>query len=125
VCPGWKSNVQRVIKKRKNTTFWQSLTRDISQTNEPITESFTELKIKICSMSVTKIFEIEQIEKIVTLGGIFEIPTEISPKPRIGGAKIFYGLMGHYNWSLPLKFHNDPMHRKSTGAGGQKIFNRK
>jgi hypothetical protein len=65
VFPGWKSNVQRVIKNAKNTTFLQSLTRDISQTNEPISKNFAELKIKLYSIGVTKISEIEQIEKML------------------------------------------------------------
>jgi hypothetical protein len=45
--PGWKSNVQRVIKNAKNTTFLQSLTRDISQTNEPISEKLCRIEDRV------------------------------------------------------------------------------
>jgi hypothetical protein len=76
-------------------------------------------------MGVTKTSEIEQIEKNFTLGGLFKVPTQISPKPRIGGAKKFCGLMEHYDRSLPLKFYDDLMNRKSIGARTRKIFNRK
>jgi hypothetical protein len=48
-----------------------------------------ELKNKLYSIGVMKISEIEQIEKNITSGGVFKIPIKISPKPRIGGAKIF------------------------------------
>jgi hypothetical protein len=45
--------------------------------------------------------------KTCSVGGVFKIPTKISPKPRIRSAKKIYGLMGHYNRNLSLKLHDD------------------
>jgi hypothetical protein len=66
-CRVLRLEVQRTARhqKRKKTTFLQSLTRDISQTNEPILKNFAELKIELYSIGVTKISEIEQIEKML------------------------------------------------------------
>jgi hypothetical protein len=86
----WKSNVQRVIKSAKNTTFLQSLTRDISQTNEPILKILCRIGDQVILCVFAAHIWHRQI-KNVTLGGNFKIPTHISPKPRIGGAKNFTG----------------------------------
>jgi hypothetical protein len=126
-CRVLRLEVQRTARhqKRKNHNFLHSLTRGISQTNEPI----VKILRKVGDQVIIYVFDgniwHRANRKNVTLGGNFKIPPPISPKPRIGGSKKFHGLMGHYNRSLPLKFHHDLMNRRSIAARGRKIFNRK
>jgi hypothetical protein len=120
--------VQRTARhqKRKKTQFFlQSLTRVISQTNEPISEKLRRIEDQVTLNMYDENIWNRAETKNVTLGGIFKIPTKISPKPRILGTKKLYEPMGHYNRSSPLKFHDDPMHRKITVTGRRKVFNRK
>jgi hypothetical protein len=69
----------------------QSLTRDISQTNEPILKKLCRIEDQVILYVFDENIWHRADRKNVTLGGIFKIPTHISPKPRIGGAKNFTG----------------------------------
>jgi hypothetical protein len=97
----WGCNAQRVIKNAKNAIFLQSLTRDISQTNEPISEKLRRIEDQVTLNMYDENIWNRAETKNVTLGGIFKIPTKLSPKPRILGTKNFKS-----RWNTTIGVHH-------------------